>query len=84
MTCLKGLPAATVSPEGDSGITSGLAAARAAQATLEQELRDLNEKRDKVLAINQRITELKAQKATMRANLRLMTTPSSLIHGSLG
>ena len=49
-----------VQPEGDSGITSGLTAARAAQVTLEQELRDLNEKRDKVLAINQRITELEA------------------------
>ena len=73
-----------VQPEGDSGITSGLAAARAAQATLEQELRDLNEKRDKVLAINQRIAELEAQKATMRANLRLMTTPSSSIRVSLG
>ena len=42
----------SVQPKGDSSITSGLIIARAAQVTLEQELRDLNKKRDRVLAIN--------------------------------
>jgi hypothetical protein len=69
-------------PADDANAAAGIAVKRAQQAALELEVQQLAREQDEVLAINQRIADLESQKRDIRANLRVLTTPSSSVNGN--
>jgi hypothetical protein len=69
-------------PADSTDAAAGIATKRAQQAALELEVQQLAREQDEVLAINQRIADLESQKRDIRANLRVLTTPSSSVNSN--